>query len=134
MVEVKKTIKKEVDSTKKIKETKNKEIKKSLNSSDFAVIKTGGKQYFVSQGIKIKVEKLPQEEGKEIELGEVLLKTDGEDVRIGNPFLEGEKVKAKVLNQFKDDKIIVFKYKKRKNYRKKQGHRQNLTELEILSI
>jgi len=127
------------------KETKTKDVKtekeaketvksKPKVKDDFAVIKTGGKQYIVSKGLKIKVEKLPVEEGEEIEFSEVLLKANDAEVKIGAPFIEGAIVKAKVLSQFKDDKIIVFKYKKRKNYRRKQGHRQNLTELEILSI
>lgn len=101
----------------------------------FAVIKTGGKQYLVSAGEKIKIEKIDVEEGKEVVFDEVLLLgKDDKDVKIGNPFVKGAKVKAKVLAQDKAKKIIIFKYKPKKRYQKKQGHRQPFTEVEILKI
>jgi len=100
----------------------------------FAVIKTGGKQYLVSPGDKIKVEKLEADEGKEITFDQVLLVEKGKSVEIGNPLVKGVKVKAKVLKQDKAKKIIVFKYKAKKRYQKKMGHRQPFTEVEILGI
>ena len=100
----------------------------------YAVIKTGGKQYKVSPGDTIRVEKLPGEPGQEIELDEVLLVGDGEEVKIGQPLVEGAKVIATVLNQGRSRKIIVFKKKRRKNYKKKRGHRQFYTELQIKEI
>jgi len=102
--------------------------------SMFAVIKTGGKQYLVSPGDKIKVEKLEADEGKEITFDQVLLVEKGKSVEIGNPLVKGVKVKAKVLKQDKAKKIIVFKYKAKKRYQKKMGHRQPFTEVEILGI
>lgn len=100
----------------------------------YAVIKTGGKQYKVSPGDTIRVEKLPGEPGQEIELNEVLLVGDGAEVKIGQPLVEGAKVIATVLNQGRSRKIIVFKKKRRKNYKKKRGHRQFYTELQIKEI
>jgi len=101
----------------------------------FAVIKTGGKQYLVSTGEKIKIEKIDTEEGKEVVFDEVLLLgKDEKDVKIGNPFVKGARVKAKVLKQDRAKKIIIFKYKPKKRYQKKQGHRQPYTEVEILKI
>ncbi len=102
-----------------------------------AVIKTGGKQYLVSAGDKIKVEKLEIEEGKEFTFDEVLLcdkNGDGKDVKIGAPILKDVKVTAKVLSQGKGVKLIIFKYKPKKRYKRKIGHRQTFTEVEILSI
>ncbi|MBL7053071.1 MAG: 50S ribosomal protein L21 [Candidatus Portnoybacteria bacterium] len=101
----------------------------------FAVIRTGGKQYLVSPGDKIKVEKLDVEEKKEIVFDEVLLvANDKKTVKIGDPLVKGAKVKAKVIKQDKAKKIIVFKYKPKKRYQKKKGHRQPYTEVEILKI
>lgn len=100
----------------------------------FAVIKTGGKQYKVSEGDVFEVEKIEAEDGKVVEFDEVLLVADGEKVEIGAPLVKDAKVKAKVLSQEKADKIIVLKYKKRKNYRKKTGHRQKLTKVQIEKI
>ncbi len=99
-----------------------------------AVIKTGGKQYKVSPGDKIKVEKLDVEEGKEITFDQVLLFQDKDKVEIGQPFLKGFKVSAKVLEQGKADKITIIKYKPKTRYRVKQGHRQSYTQVEILKI
>jgi len=101
----------------------------------FAVIKTGGKQYLVSPGDKIKIEKLDVEEKKEIVFDEVLLVvSDKKNVKIGDPLVKGAKVKAKVIKQDKAKKIIIFKYKAKKRYQKKKGHRQPYTEVEILKI
>ena len=98
----------------------------------FAIIKTGGKQYVVSPGDKIKVEKIDTSEGKEVSF-DALLVSDKETL-VGTPYVKGYKVKAKVLAQGKGKKIIVYKYKAKKRYHKKQGHRQLYTEVEILSI
>ena len=100
--------------------------------SMFAVIKTGGKQYVVSPGDKIKVEKLDVSEGAEVSF-DALLVSDKETI-VGTPYVAGYKVRAKVLGQGRGKKIIVYKYKAKKRYHKKQGHRQSYTEVEILSI
>ncbi|NIQ97919.1 MAG: 50S ribosomal protein L21 [Desulfuromonadales bacterium] len=99
----------------------------------YAVIKTGGKQYKVSEGDLLKVEKLAGEVGESIELGEVLM-VGGEEVKIGTPLLSGAKVTAKIMEQGKDKKVLVFRSKRRKNYRKKYGHRQPITRLKITGI
>jgi large subunit ribosomal protein L21 len=102
-----------------------------------AVIKTGGKQYLVAPGDKIKVEKLEVEEGKEVTFDEVLLcdKTgDGKKVEIGSPLVEGAKITAKVIKHGKGEKLIIFKYKPKKRYKRKIGHRQTFTEVEITGI
>ncbi|MFA5368699.1 MAG: 50S ribosomal protein L21 [Candidatus Paceibacterota bacterium] len=99
-----------------------------------AVIKTGGKQYTVSTGQKIKIEKLEETEGKEITFKEVLLVDNDKDLIIGSPLVENAKVIGKVLKQDKHDKVIIFKYKPKKRYKVKKGHRQPYTEIEILSI
>ncbi|MBI2640930.1 MAG: 50S ribosomal protein L21 [Candidatus Sungbacteria bacterium] len=100
----------------------------------FAVIKTGGKQYLVSPGQKLKVEKLDAKEGGKIIFGEVLLVADDKKTEIGTPLVKGAKVEAKVLRQGRDKKIIVFKYHAKTRYRKKKGHRQAFTEVEIMKI
>lgn len=99
----------------------------------YAVIKTGGKQYKVSEGDLLKVEKLAGEVGETIELGEILM-VGGEEVKIGTPLLSGAKVTAKIMEQGKDKKVLVFRSKRRKNYRKKYGHRQPITRLKITGI
>ncbi|MCK4508228.1 MAG: 50S ribosomal protein L21 [Desulfuromonadales bacterium] len=99
----------------------------------YAVIKTGGKQYKVSAGDLLKVEKLDGAVGDSIELNEVLM-VGGEEVKIGTPLLPNAKVTAQIVEQGKDKKILVFKSKRRKNYRKKYGHRQPLTRLKITNI
>jgi len=99
-----------------------------------AVIKTGGKQYKVSPGDKIKVEKLDKEEGKEIIFDQILLVEKSKKLQIGNPLIKGAKVIGKVLKQGKDKKIIIFKYKPKTRYKKKTGHRQLFTEIEITKI
>ncbi|HIT68876.1 MAG TPA: 50S ribosomal protein L21 [Candidatus Aphodomonas merdavium] len=99
----------------------------------YAIIETGGKQYRVQQGDVIYVEKLDLETDTAVEFDVLLL--GGEDsVKIGRPVVEGAKVQAKVAGQVKGEKIIVFKYKSKKNYRRKQGHRQPYTKLEITAI
>ncbi len=100
----------------------------------YAVIKTGGKQYKVSPGDVIRVEKIPGDPGQEIELNEVLLVGEGGEVKIGQPLVEGAKVIATIVEQGRSRKIIVFKKKRRKNYRRKRGHRQYYTDLQIKEI
>ncbi len=99
-----------------------------------AVIKTGGKQYVVKPGDKIKIEKLGKKEGDEVSFSDVLLLEKNEKTEIGNPFIEGVKVTAKVLREEKGEKKIVFKYKPKKRQKTKKGHRQIFTEVEILKI
>lgn len=99
----------------------------------FAIIKTGGKQYKVSEGDVIKVEKIEAEAGDKIEFDQVLM-VAGDDVKVGNPVVEGAKVQAEVLDQKKDKKIVIFKFKAKKNYRKKKGHRQPYTLVKIEKI
>jgi len=99
-----------------------------------AVIKTGGKQYKVSEGDKIRVEKLSKEEGSVVSFPDVLLYVDGENVDVGTPTVSGVSVEGKVLGEGKADKVVVFKYKKRKRYSKKKGHRQQYTQVEITTI
>jgi large subunit ribosomal protein L21 len=105
-----------------------------LESIMYAVIKTGGKQYRVSAGEKIKVEQIPADVGTEISLDQVLMVGEGESVKIGAPVIAGATVTAKVISQGRHPKITIFKMRRRKHYRKNQGHRQNYTELEISGI
>lgn len=100
----------------------------------FAIIKTGGKQYKVSEGMKLKIEKLPYPEGEEFDFDKVLLWANGEEVKIGRPYLEDIKVRAKVLKTAKNKKVIVFRYKAKTRYKKKKGHRQPYSEVQILKI
>jgi large subunit ribosomal protein L21 len=101
----------------------------------YAVIKTGGKQYRVSQGDVIVVEKIKRAEGVDnITFQEVMMVVDGDDVTVGTPFIDGAKVQATVVEDGKNEKIIVYKYKKKKDYRRKQGHRQPYTKVEITEI
>jgi large subunit ribosomal protein L21 len=100
----------------------------------FAVIKTGGKQYKVQQGDVLQVEKLGLEKEKTITFEEVLLIEDGKKTLIGTPFVDKAKVRAVVIENFKDDKIIVFKKKRRKQYKKMRGHRQELSRVRIEDI
>jgi len=99
-----------------------------------AVIKTGGKQYIVSPGQKIRIEKLDVAEGKEVVLSEVLVLEKQNKVEIGAPLVEGAKVTGKVLRQGKGKKVIVFKYKSKTRYKKRKGHRQPFSEVEITKI
>ncbi len=105
-----------------------------LESNMYAVIKTGGKQYRVVAGEKIKVEQIPADVGAEISLDQVLMVGEGETVKIGTPTLSGATVTAKVVSQGRHPKIQIFKMRRRKHYQKHQGHRQNYTELEISGI
>ena len=105
-----------------------------IMSNKLAIIKTGGKQYKISEGDKLKIEKLPKKEGVDVSFSEVLLYADDKVVDVGTPILKDVKVTAKVLGQGKASKVIIFKYKKRKRYSKKKGHRQPFTEIEITKI
>jgi len=98
------------------------------------VIRTGGKQYLVSPGQKIKIEKLDKKEGSEITFKEVLLLEKGNKLEIGTPLVKGVKVIGKVLKQGKGKKVIIFKYKAKKRYKVKKGHRQPYSEIEIVKI
>ena len=98
-----------------------------------AVIKTGGKQYIVKEGDRLKVEKISAQEGDDFDFDKVLLVADRE-VNIGAPFIEGAKVTAKVLKQGRTRKIVVFHYHSKTRYKKKAGHRQHFTEVGILKI
>jgi large subunit ribosomal protein L21 len=100
----------------------------------YAVVKTGGKQYRVAAGEKIKVEQIPADVGAEITLDQVLMVGEGESVKIGTPVVEGAKVTAKVIAHGRHAKINIFKMRRRKHYQKHQGHRQNYTEIEIAGI
>lgn len=100
-----------------------------------AVIKTGGKQYLVSEGDVLEIEKIADKSGKVV-FDEVLLVTneDGKELKIGNPLIKGAKVEAEVMEQGKAAKVIAFKMKRRKNYRRKVGHRQQFTRIKITKI
>ncbi|MFT0851471.1 50S ribosomal protein L21 [Achromobacter sp. F4_2707] len=100
----------------------------------YAVIKTGGKQYRVAPGQKLKIEQIPADIGQEISLDQVLSVGEGEQIKVGTPFVDGAVVKATVLAQGRHPKITVFKMRRRKNYRRTQGHRQNFTEVRIEAI
>ena len=100
----------------------------------YAVIETGGKQLKVSTGEKVKVEKLAGEVGQEVTLDKVLLVKTDDETKIGNPYLENAKVTGEILAQDKHKKIIVFKFKRRKGYRRKNGHHQHFTQLKINKI
>lgn len=100
----------------------------------YVVVETSGKQYKISAGEIIDVDKLPLEVGEKVELDRVLLVADGEEVRVGQPTIEGAKVLATVTDHVKGPKIIVFKYRPRERYRLKKGHRQNYTRLMIDEI
>ena len=100
----------------------------------YAVIKTGGKQYRVAKGDRLRVEKLAGNVGDTVTFGEVLLVGDGDGVKVGTPTVGGAKVEAKILGQDRAKKIIIFKFRRRKNYRRKSGHRQPFTALEITGV
>jgi large subunit ribosomal protein L21 len=100
----------------------------------YAVIKTGGKQYRVAAGEKLKIEQIPADIGAEIVLDQVLLVADGDNLKMGRPLVAGAAVQAKVLTQGRHDKVRIFKMRRRKHYQKHQGHRQNFTEIEITGI
>jgi len=100
----------------------------------YAIVRTGGKQYKVSEGDLLRVEKLPGDVGQAIAFDDVLLYSDGETVNVGQPVLENVSVKGEIVEQGKAKKILVFKYKRRKRYRRKQGHRQRFTLVRIDAI
>jgi len=100
----------------------------------YAVIKTGGKQYRVVAGEKIRIEQILAEIGSELVIDQVLMVSDGDNTSVGKPLVDGATVKATVLGQGRHDKIRIFKMKRRKHYQKHQGHRQNYTEIQITGI
>jgi large subunit ribosomal protein L21 len=100
----------------------------------YAVIKTGGKQYKVAAGEKLKVEQIPADIGSEITLDQVLAVGAGDTIKFGTPLVAGAKVQATVVAHGRHDKVKIFKMRRRKHYQKRQGHRQNYTELQIVSI
>ena len=100
----------------------------------YAVIKTGGKQYRVAAGEKLKVEQIPADIGQDIVLDQVLMVGVGADVKVGAPMVAGATVNAKVVSHGRADKVKIFKLRRRKHYQKHQGHRQNYTEIEISAI
>lgn len=100
----------------------------------YAIVATGGKQYRVKEGEKLRVEKLSAEEGDKIKLDQVLLVGEGKDVKIGAPYVKGAKVTATVVANGRGDKVKIIKFRRRKHYRKQAGHRQSYTEIEITGI
>jgi large subunit ribosomal protein L21 len=100
----------------------------------FAVIKTGGKQYRVAAGDKLKVEKLPGDVGSEVLLDQVLMVGEGAAIKVGAPLVAGAAVRATVVGHGKADKVTIFKLRRRKHYKKSQGHRQQYTEIQITGI
>lgn len=100
----------------------------------YAVIKTGGKQYKVSVGDKLKIELIPADIGSQVTLSEVLMLVDGENVVIGNPVVDGASVSASVVQEGRHKKVRIFKMRRRKHYQKHQGHRQYYTEIKIDAI
>ena len=100
----------------------------------YAVVKTGGKQYKVAAGDKLKVEQIPADVGAEITLDQVLAVGAGDQLKVGAPLVSGAAVKATVISHGRHDKVHIFKMRRRKHYQKRQGHRQNYTELRIDSI
>lgn len=101
---------------------------------NIAVIKTGGKQYVVSPGQKIRIEKIDGQLGGKVLFDEVLLLASGDKVQIGQPVVKGAKVSGQILKQDRAEKVIVFKYKSKKRYKVKRGHRQPYTEVQIESV
>ena len=100
----------------------------------YAVIKTGGKQYKVAAGEKIKIEQIAADVGQEVVIDQVLAVGSGADLRVGSPLVAGASVKATVVAQGKHDKVRIFKLRRRKHYKKSQGHRQTFTELQIDAV
>ena len=100
----------------------------------YAVIKTGGKQYRIASGEKLKIEQIPADIGQEITLDQVLSVGEGDQLKVGTPLVAGALVKATVLAQGRHDKVTIFKMRRRKHYQKHQGHRQNYTEIQITGI
>jgi large subunit ribosomal protein L21 len=100
----------------------------------YAVVATGGKQYKVREGEILRIEKIPGEVGADVSFDKILMFSDGENVKIGQPVLDDVAVNGHIVSQGKSKKIIVFKYKRRKRYRRKQGHRQQFTAVQIDNI
>ena len=100
----------------------------------YAIIKSGGKQYRIAEGMSVKLELFPNAEGEEVDIKEVLAVNDGEQTLIGSPYVEGAYVHGKILSHGRAKKVIAFKYKRRKDYKKKIGHRQPFTELFVEKI
>lgn len=100
----------------------------------YAIVETGGKQYAVAPGERVRVEKLPGEVGTTLDFDRVLLVGEGEDVKVGTPVVAGAKVTGKIVAHGRGRKVIVYKLKRRKNYRRKQGHRQAFTEVEVTGV
>ena len=100
----------------------------------YAIVATGGKQYRVKEGEKLRVEKLSADAGEKVELDKVLLVGEGEDIKIGAPYLDGAKVTATVVANGRGDKVKIVKFRRRKHSRRTMGHRQSYTEIEITSI
>jgi large subunit ribosomal protein L21 len=101
---------------------------------DFAVIETGGKQYLVSAGDKVKAEKLPAEAGASLTIDKVLMLCVGDKVQVGAPYVKGAAVSVKLARQFRDVKKTIFKYSPKSRTRRRKGHRQHVSELEVVSI
>ena len=99
-----------------------------------AVIKTGGKQYIVKEGDILDIEKIEGDDGAKVVFDQVLLVDDEKDIKIGTPLVAGAKVETEIIKQFKGDKVIIQKYKKKTGYRVRKGHRQQLTKIKIVSI
>ena len=100
----------------------------------YAIVEDGGKQYRAVEGVTIDVDRFPADEGEQIDLEHVLMVADGDEVKIGTPFVAGAKVQATVVSQVKGPKVVVFKYKPKQRYRIKKGHRQQYTRIMIDSI
>ncbi|MCC5795752.1 MAG: 50S ribosomal protein L21 [Methylophaga sp.] len=100
----------------------------------YAIVATGGKQYRVKEGEKLRIEKLSAEAGDTVELDKVLMVGEGDDIKVGTPYLEGAKVTAKVAANGRADKVKIIKFRRRKHHRKQMGHRQAFTEIEITGI
>jgi large subunit ribosomal protein L21 len=100
----------------------------------YAVIKTGGKQYKVVAGEKLKVEQIPADIGSELTIDQVLAVGEGESIKFGAPLVEGASVRVTVVSHGRHDKVRIFKMRRRKHYQKRQGHRQNYTEIQVVSI
>ncbi len=100
----------------------------------YAIVATGGKQFKVSPGQMVDVEKIPGDEGTAIEMDSVLFVADGENITVGQPIVDGAKIKATIMGQGRQKKVIVFKYKNKIRYRRKRGHRQHYTKLLIDEI
>lgn len=100
----------------------------------YALVNINGKQYKAEKGNLLRVDRIESQEGEQLDFDRVLLVSDGENIQVGKPYLEGIKVRAKVEGQMRDAKVVVFKYKRRKSYRKKQGHRQHYTLVRVEEI